>query len=224
MTNRWTRISALTGVIFVVILVPAVLVTSGSPGSNTSALKVRAYVLAHKNHYSVGALLSILAVVFGLFFYGYLRAFFRRQPGLEWLSSLFFGGAIVFAVGGALGGGLDAVLGDSPSSLSATSLQLLNTMAMDLNVGAIASGLAILYLSAGFIIYKSGALPVWLAWVSWLLGVLAASFLLSFFALLATPFWVLFVSIFLASRNPALGASGTDTDANSGSSHSLAQV
>jgi hypothetical protein len=224
MTNRWTRISALTGVLFVVILVPAVLVTSGSPGSNASALKVRAYVLAHKNHYSVGALLSILAVVFGLFFYGYLRSFFRRQSGLEWLSSLFFGGAIVFGVGGALGGGLDAVLGDSPASLSATSLQLLNTMAMDLNVAAIASGLAILYLSAGFIIYKSGALPVWLAWVSWLLGVLAASFVLSFFALLATPLWVLFVSIFLASRNPALGVSGSNADANGGSSRSLAQV
>jgi hypothetical protein len=224
MTNRWNRISALTGVIFVVILVPAVLVTSGSPNSNASALNVRAYILAHKNQYSLGALLSILAVVFGLFFYGYLRAFFRTRPGMEWLSTLFFGGAIVFGVGGALAGGLDAVMGDSPASLSAGSLQLLNTMAMDLNVGAIATGLAILYLSAGFIIYKSGALPKWLAWVSWLLGVLAASFVLTFIALVATALWVLFVSIYLASRNPVLGVSGTDGEANDGSSRSFAQV
>ncbi len=213
MANQWTRISALTGVIFVVILVPAVLVTSGSPDSNASALKVRAYVLSHKNHYSLGALLSILAVVFGLFFYGYLRAFFRGRPGVEWLSALFFGGAIVFGVGGTLAGGVDAVLGDSPVSLSAASLQLLNTMAMDLNVAMIASGLAILYLSAGFIIYRSRALPVWLAWVSWLLGVLAASFVLTFLALVATALWVLFVSISLALRNPALGVSGADSDA-----------
>ena len=127
---------------------------------------------------------------------------------MEWLSALFFGGAIVFGAGGALAGGVDAVLGDSPASLSAASLQLLNTMAMDLNAGMIASGLAILYVSAGFIIYRSGALPVWLAWVSWLLGVLAASFVLTFFALIATALWVLFVSISLASRNPALGVSG----------------
>ena len=62
-------------------------------------------------------------------------------------------------------------------------------------------------------IYRSGALPVWLAWVSWLLGVLAASFVLTFFALIATALWVLFVSISLASRNPALGVSGVDSDA-----------
>ena len=200
MADRGTRIAALTGVIFVVILVPAVLVTSGSPDSSADASKVRAYVLAHKNHYSLGALLSILAVVFGLFFYGYLRAVFRGRPGMEWLSALFFGGAIVFGAGGALAGGVDAVLGDSPASLSAPSLQLLNTMAMDLNAGMIASGLAILYVSAGFMIYRSGALPVWLAWVSWLLGVLAASFVLTFFALIATALWVLFGSISLASR------------------------
>lgn len=39
MANRWTRIAALTGVIFVVLLVPAVLVTSGSPSSDASAGK-----------------------------------------------------------------------------------------------------------------------------------------------------------------------------------------
>jgi hypothetical protein len=208
MGTRGTRIAALTGVIFVVLLVPAVLVTSGSPNSSASAAKVSTYVLAHKNHYSLGALLSTLAVVFGLFFYGYLRGFFREQPGLEWLAALFFGGAIVFGVGGALAGGIDAALGDSPASLSAASLQLLNTLSEDLNVVAISVGLGVLYLSAGFIIYKSRALPVWLAWVSWLLGLAAASFLLTFFALVATVLWVLYVSILLATRNPSLNPPG----------------
>jgi hypothetical protein len=213
MTGLWTRIAALTGVIFALVLVPAVLVTSGSPDSNASAAKVRAYVLTHKNHYSLGALLTILALVFGLFFYGYLRAFFRCLPGDEWLASLFFGGAIIFGVGGALAGGVDAALGDSPASLSAGYLQLLNTMSEDLNVVTLASGLGILYLSAGFIVYRSRALPVWLAWVSWLLGVLAASFVFTFIALVATVLWVLYVSILLASRNPALSASSTESDA-----------
>jgi hypothetical protein len=207
MGTRGTRIAALTGVIFIVFLVPAVLVTSGSPNSKASAAKVQNYVLAHKSHYSVGALLSVLAVVFGLFFFGYLRAFFRRLPGLEWVSALFFGGAIVFAVGGALAAGLDAAAGDHPASLSADSLQLLNTLSTDLNSGAVAVGLGVLYLSAGFIIYKSRALPVWLAWVSWLLGLLAATFILAFVALVATVLWVLYVSILLARRNPSLSPS-----------------
>jgi hypothetical protein len=213
MTSRWTRVAALTGVVFALVLVPAVLVTSGAPSSNASAAKVRAYVLTHKTSYSVGALLSILAVVFGLFFYSYLRAYFRTRPGNDWLASLFFGGAIVFGVGGALGGGVDAVLGDSPASLSAGSLQLLNAVAEDINVAALAAGLGILYLSAGFIVYRSRALPVWVAWISWLLGLLAASFVLTFLALVATVLWVLFVSILLASRNPALGAPSEEGDA-----------
>jgi len=207
MGTRATRIAALTGVIFVVFLVPAVSVTSGSPSSSASAAKVQSYVLAHKNHYDVGALLSILAVVFGLFFYGYLRAYFRSQPGLEWLSALFFGGAIVFGVGGALSGGLDATAGDHPTALSAASLQLLNTLSMDLNRAAIGVGLGVLYLSAGFMIYKSRALPAWLAWASWLVGVVAASFVLTFLALVATVLWVLYVSILLATRNPSLNSS-----------------
>jgi hypothetical protein len=210
MGDRWSRIAALTGVVFVVFLVPAVLVTSGSPNSNATAAKVQHYILAHKNHYSLGAVLTVLAVVFGLFFYGYLRAYFRRLPGLEWLASVFFGGAIVFGVGGAMAGGLDATIGDHPGSLSAQSLQLLNTLSTDLNVVAISVGLGVLYLSAGFIIYKSRALPVWLAWVSWLLGLLAATFELSFFALIVTPLWVLYVGILLASRNPALSVPSMD--------------
>jgi hypothetical protein len=208
MGTRGTRIAALTGVIFIAFLVPAVLVTSGQPNSKASAAKVQTYVLAHKNHYSVGALLSVLAVVFGLFFYGYLRAYFRGLPGLEWLSALFFGGAIVFGVGGAMAAGLDATTGDHPGSLTGASLQLLNTLSTDLNSGAVSVGLGVLYLSAGFIIYKSRVLPVWLAWVSWLLGVLAATFVLSFIALAATVLWVLYVSILLATRNPSLNPPG----------------
>ena len=221
MGTRWTRLAALSGVAFVVFLVPAVLLTSGSPDSQATAARVQHYILANKSHYSVAAVLSVLAVVFGLFFYGYLRAYFRRLPGMEWLASLFFGGAVVFGVGGALAAGIDATIGDHPSSLSAQSLQLLNTLSMDLNAAAISAGLAILYISAGFIIYRSRSLPVWLAWVSWLLGLLGATFILSFAALIVTPLWALYVGILLAFRNPAIGVFGTDSAGEQlGSTHS----
>jgi len=82
-------------------------------------------------------------------------------------------------------------------------------MSMDLNAAAVAIGLGVLYICAGFIIYKSRALPVWLAghrgcWACW-----APPFFLSFVALVLTPLWVLYVSILLATRNPTLNpASG----------------
>ena len=40
----------------------------------------------------LGAVLSVLAVGFGLFFYAYLGAYFRSLRGVEWLASPFFGG------------------------------------------------------------------------------------------------------------------------------------
>lgn len=211
MGTRSTRLAALSGVLFVAFLVPAVLLTSGSPGSGASAAKVQQYFVAHKSRFGAAAWLSILAVVFGVFFYGYLRAYFRKQSGMEWLSSVFFGGAITFAATGAIGAGVDALVADNPRALTASSLQLVNQMEMDLNYPAICAGLAILYIAAGFVIHASHALPGWLAWASWVLGLLAASFFLGFFALMAMAPWAVIISIILASRNPSLEAGASPT-------------
>lgn len=204
MGTRFSRWAALSGVVFVVLLVPSVLFTGNSPSTSASAAKVQQYFLAHHNKYSVAALFTVLAILFGVFFFGYLRAYFRIQPGMEWLASIFFGGAIIFAVSGAIGAGTEAVIGDHPGALSAASLQLLNQVQSDLNYPATGAGLAVLYFAAGFIIYKSKALPIWLAWVSWVFGLASASFVLAFIGLFAMAPWALIVSIMLASRNPSL--------------------
>jgi cytochrome c oxidase subunit IV len=213
MQARTSRLAALSGVAFVVFLVPAVLFTGNSPSTNASAAKVQQYFLAHHNKYSLAALFTVLAILFGIFFYGYLRAYFRLHKGMEWLSSIFFGGAIIFAVSGAIGAGVDALVGDHPGALTASSLQLVNQMASDLNYPATGAGLAVLYFAAGFIIYKTKALPVWLAWVSWVLGLASASFVLGFIGLFAMAPWALIVSILMASRNPSLEEAETPTPA-----------
>ena len=204
MAQRSSRLAALSGVVFVVALVPSFLLTSGSPNSKASADKVQRYFLAHHTRYSVSALLTVLAILFGLFFYGYVRAQFRKQPGMDWLSAVFFGGAIIFAASGAIGAGVEAVIGDHPSSLTAASLQLVNQLQYDLSYPATGAGLAVLYFAAGFIIYRSKVLPVWLAWISWILGLVSASFVLAFFGLLGMALWALVVSIIFAVRNPSL--------------------
>jgi len=209
MGTRATRLAALTGVLFVAFLVPAVLLTSGSPDSNASAAKVQAYFLAHKNRFGASAWLSIMAVIFGTFFFGYLRAYFRKHAGMEWLSAIYFAGAIMFAATGIIGAGVDALVADHPSSLTASSLQLVNQMEMNLNYPALCASLAVLYIAAGFIIHSSRALPMWLAWVSWLFGLLGASFFLGFFALVGMAIWAVVISIIMATRNPSLEADAT---------------
>jgi hypothetical protein len=212
MASRWTRITALTGVVFALLVVVAIPIgNKDRPGTDASAAAVRRYYLTHHTQVNVNAFLISLAVVFGLFFYGYLRAYFRRFPGNEWLAATFFAGAIIFGVSGVIGSGVKFTLTDNTASLTSSSLQVLNTMTNDLNWAAQSAGLAVLYLAAGFIIYRSGALPKWLAWVSWIFGILAASVFLSFIALIGTILWLLVVSILMASRNPSL-----DEDVESG--------
>jgi hypothetical protein len=204
MGTRSTRLAALSGVAFIVFLVPAVLLTGNSPSTDASAARVQTYYLAHKGRYGTAALLTVLAILFGMFFYGYLRAYFRKHAGMEWLSSLFFGGAVIFAVSGGVGAGIDSLVADHPAALSASSLQLVNALEGNLNYPLTCAGLTVLYFAAGFVIYSSRALPTWLAWVSWILGLVSASFFLGFIGLIAMAPWALIISIMLASRNPSL--------------------
>lgn len=193
------RLSALTGVVFVALLLVAFALTSGAPSTSASATKVQDYYLSHKTHYGNGGWLIALSVIFGVFFFGYLRSYFR-ELGVEWLAAIFFGGAILFAADGAISAGVSFAISDHPSALSAQSLQLLNTLASDLTWPFLSIGLAVLFLSAGFVIYQTRALPMWLAWVSWLFGVLAATEFLAFVAFIGIAPWILYVSITLAVR------------------------
>jgi hypothetical protein len=202
--NKWTRLAALTGAVFVVLVVLSISISGNMPATNATATTVRHYYLTHSGQMKASALLGGISVAFGLFFFGYLRAYFRRWAGNEWLSSIFFGGAIIIGIGGALGAGLDFTLTDSPKSLSAGSLQVLNTLSSDLGWACLTIGMSIVFAALGFIIFRSRLVPIWLAWVSWIMTVLAMTWALSFVPLVGMGIWVLVASIRMAVRNPSL--------------------
>ena len=194
----------MSGLLFVAFLVPSFVLTSGSPGSAASAAKVQHYFVTHTRSYGAAALLTMLSILFGMFFYGHLRSRFRKSGETEWLSSTFFGGVIIFAMAGAIGAGVDALIADEPRALSASSLQLVGQLSMDLTYPALCVGLAVVYVAAGFAIRSTRVLPGWLAWVSFALGLVSISFFLGFIGLLAMPLWVLIVSVILASERTEL--------------------
>jgi len=198
-TTRWAAIS---GILFAAFLIPAVLMTSGSPGTNASAAQVQSWYLAHKSLMGASTLVLVLGVIVGLFFLNYVRSCFRRYEG-GWMTSLFWAGAIIFAVSGALGAGIHATFSDDPKVLSADSLQLLNALESNINYPATCIGLAVMFLGAGLVIRKTNVLPQWLAWASWVFALLAASFFLGFIALLVSGLWVIVIAIIMAVRNPA---------------------
>ncbi len=75
--------------------------------------------------------------------------------------------------------------------------QALNFIASDIGAAAIVIGVSITMWAAGFIILKTKVLPVWMAWVSFVLAVVGLAGPVGFFAFLATGIWILIVAYFM---------------------------
>ena len=201
--SGWTRAAALTGVVFAVALTSSVLGGGNEPSTTSSAAKVAHYFVVHKDQVNRHALFGAIAVLFGLGFFSYLRTYLRPRGGNA-LTGLYFTGVLVFALGGAIGNGIQFTLGDAPKSLSPDSMQTLNALSSDLNWPIVAVGLALMYFALASIILRTRILPAWLGWVTLLMAITSASLFFAFIPLLAAPLWVLVVSIVMAVRNPEL--------------------
>jgi hypothetical protein len=199
----WTRLAALSGVVFAVALALSVIGGGSPPSTSASAAKVAHYYLVHKNTVNRDAIFTAAAVLFGLGFLMYLRAHIRRIAG-DAVSGLYTAGVLVFAISGGIGAGFNLSLGDSPKSLSPATLQGLNVLNQDVTWPVVSIGLALSFLAVGLVVVRTRVAPVWLGWLAFLFAVVAGSLFLSFIPLLASPLVVLVVAIIMAIRNPAM--------------------
>jgi hypothetical protein len=199
MNSRWNRVLPLTGVVLVVLLVLSAVFSGNEPGGNTSAAKVIAYYSAHRGGVQVSDYLTGVALVFGLFFYGYLSDHIRRIENSARLAVIAFGGAVLFAVGGALSAGTQFALADVPGALSPSAAQALNLLQQYLSGFAIAAGVAGLLIASGLAILRGRQLPAWVAWLGFVLAVISFAPVPNIGALLA-GIWTLIVSILLCAR------------------------
>jgi hypothetical protein len=195
----------LTGVVFVVILVVGQVLLGNEPGSSASAAKVVAFYSAHRGGIRASSYLTGLSLVFGLFFYGYLRDHIRRFERSTHLAAIAFGGAVLFAVGGALGAGTQLALADTPRSLSPAAAQALNLLQQDVTVFAIAGGVAGLLIASGLAIVRGRQLPTLVGWLGLVLGVVSLAPVRNVGAPLAGV-WTLVVSILLWVRTGRLAS------------------
>jgi hypothetical protein len=190
----WYTKGGIVGIVFAVLLAVSFVMQLGSPDTKNAA-KVQAWDIKHTGALGGAALFGILAVITGLFFFIWLRSQLDR-PG-SWVGQVYVAGAVVFAMSGVVGDGINLAISSDAKHLSQGSLQLLNSLAMNLNYPIACAGLALMFLGAGLLIRTSGALPGWLAWVSFVFAVLATSFFLGFIALLGSVLWVLVASVVL---------------------------
>lgn len=199
MNRPWNRMAPLTGVALVVLLVLSQVLLGNEPGENASAGQVVAFYNAHHGGIQVSAYLTGLAVVSGLFFYAYLSDHIRRAENSARLAIAAFGGAVLFAVGGALSAGTQFALADVPGKLSPAAAQALNLLQQDISVFLIAAGAAGLLLASGLAILRGRQLPAWVGWLGLVLGIASLVPLRNIGAPLA-GIWTLVVSILLCLR------------------------
>ena len=107
------------GVLFVVALAASFFISS-TPDTKKSP----AYILAwynkssHKTQLIISTILADVAIVLGLFFFGYLRDRWGRTDIGSRLAPILFVGGAIFAAGGAIFGGATVALLDQPKHMT----------------------------------------------------------------------------------------------------------
>jgi hypothetical protein len=193
-------IPLITGILFVVLVVVSIFTgPSGSAtNSNANPAKTLAYFQAPHAHYAgLSALLITLAVTIGLFFFASVRDYLRRDEAQASLAGTAFGGAIIFGASGALSAGALLAISDSPKTLLPATAQMLNLIQNDVSNGMQAAGLAVFFLAVGIAVIRSRLLPLWWGWLTIVLGLVAASVILSFAAFIGMGVWAIVTAIMM---------------------------
>lgn len=195
---RWNRFAPLTGIVFVLLFVVAFVVGGSSPGVHATGAKVVSFYRAHATSQKVSDFLSVLAVVFLVFFAASLRSHLSRFQGGTGLARVGYGGAIVLAVATASFAAISWALVDARTSVDPSAAQALNVLSNDY-FWPLSVGVALFGIGYGLAIVGSKALPLWLGLVALLLGIIGIT-PLGFLAFIVLMAWSLVVSVLAFKR------------------------
>lgn len=202
MNSRWSRFAPLLGVAFVVLLALGAALSGSEPGAHASTAKVLSYYTSNVTRHNASYYLSGLGIVAALLFYALLWEHLRLGERSPRLATAAFGGAVLFAGGGAVGVGSDLALTNAPAGITASTAQALNLAGNYLAAPAIAAGVVVLLAAAGGAILHGRRLPVWIGWLAILLAAVTLIPVPNLGALTAGV-WTLIVSVVLYLR-PAI--------------------
>lgn len=200
MSDRWSRLAPLTGAVFVVLAVVAVIVSGEeTPKASASASKVVAFYSENHSTVERGAIFFALTFLALVLFAGALRSYLRRTSGCEGLAAMVLAGAILMAVGALTGSGVEYGIAHNLHDLSPETVKTLNFVSMELFLPVLAGGF-IFGTCAGLAILRGAELPNWLGWIAVLLGIAAIVPPASFIALGVLVLWSLAVTIIMYRR------------------------
>lgn len=200
MNDRWSRMAPLTGVLFGVLVVVAILTNnSESPEAKAGPLKVIAYYTKHRSEVQTSAIAFGLAFLALLLFAGALRSYLRRTATAEGLSSMVLAGGVLMAAGALVGTGVEYGLAHNIHSLGLQEARTLNFLSQELFL-PILGGAFVFGVCSGIAILRGAALPNWLGWVAIVLGIAAIIPPASLPSLLGFVIWSIIVAILIYQR------------------------
>jgi len=200
------RLAPLAGVLFAVVFAIG-FITGDTPDTDATGEEV----ISHYDDTGkifVGILALVIGAVLFMFFAGVLRSRLR-STGPEWLATVGFGGAVVYSVGLGLFAMSQIALIDASDLGKPDVAQALNIIDND-NFFPSVIGLAVILLATGWHVLASRSLPIWLGWVSLILGILALAGPAGFVAFLLFPVWVFVVAVMLFRRTGTVDPSAAD--------------
>ena len=200
-------VGPLTGILFVVLVIVAFLVSGETPATDDSPREIVDFYLDNDDSQAAGSAVLALGCVALIFFLGTLRRALRAAAGDDGgLSTVVLLGGVVLAVGASIFAGIGFTLGDAADELPPSAILTLNALNSDMFF-TVAVGTAVFNLALALAVLRHGGLPRPLGWVALVIGI-AGLTPLGFFAFLATGIVIVWASVALLMK-PETGAGST---------------
>ena len=209
MSKQLQKWLGITGLIFFFLLAVSVLIAPNTPNSNASLTKLSSFYTHSKaGLLHIDAIITGVAVLVGVFWFWYFRDWLiATNAAARRLGTVAFAGALLFAAGGCLAGGMFTALGDASDNHATTAgtLQVLNNLSSDLGNTITGAGLAIFLVAMSVLILRYRVLPVWMAY--WGILGAVAGLVIGFFAMIGFAIWLIAACVVIlmrASHAPAV--------------------
>jgi hypothetical protein len=216
--RQWWRLGGISGILFLVLFLIGGSMQAEPPMYDDPVEEIRAHWVDEGGTYLTGD--YIIGVGFILFFFPFLSALTsllgNAEGGTRMWSRIAFAGGVLFLALAATTGVFWTTLAFGDFAENASDDTIMLVMHMDVAAAHfIPAGLAILTLPAALVMFQTRVLPIWLAVLTLVVGVLAtiapagilaenpSDSVLSFIAFPIAGIWVLVTSIVLVLRKDA---------------------
>jgi hypothetical protein len=203
--TRNRDVAALTGALFVVLVIVAFIPLGGdTPDGDASAREVARFYSDNDSRELIAAAVLGLAAVPLLYFSALLRERLKEiLPGRSALPTFAFAGGVAAAAGFLAAAGIHFTLADYSDDIQPAAAQALNALDADFFI-PFTTGLAALLLGTSLVVVRTKRLlPTWLAWVGIVLFVVFFT-PVGFVAFGLSGIWIIVVSVLLYRRGDSV--------------------